>query len=119
MLHDVHLIQALTSLPEMPVFFQTRFIPILLALLSITKAAIINITVDDAYPDSLTGQFVNYLPRDLWNNGLTCRTCSANIDAEKMHDETWHESTRIKDFTESVAGGTPPPTYHEDDESED
>ncbi|KAF8980268.1 hypothetical protein BDQ17DRAFT_1337834 [Cyathus striatus] len=64
----------LQSLPEMPVFFQTRFIPILLALLSITKAVIVNITVDDTYPDPLTGQFFNYLPNDSWNNGPTCDT---------------------------------------------
>ncbi|KAF8989610.1 hypothetical protein BDQ17DRAFT_1434321 [Cyathus striatus] len=74
-------------------FLLTLFIPGVLTLLSSTRAVIVNITVDDASSDPLTGFSITYLPLDKWNNGPTCNTCRARADKEEMYNGTWHDST--------------------------
>ncbi|KAF8989057.1 hypothetical protein BDQ17DRAFT_1257251 [Cyathus striatus] len=74
-------------------FLLIRFIPGVLILLSSTRAVIVNITVDDASSDLLTGFSITYLPLDLWNNGPMCNICLARVDKEEMHNGTWHDGT--------------------------
>ncbi|KAF8986705.1 hypothetical protein BDQ17DRAFT_1436106 [Cyathus striatus] len=44
---------------------------------------------------------------------------AAPVEIAELLEENNILRRRLADFTESVAGGTPPPTYHEDDENED
>ncbi|KAF8995037.1 hypothetical protein BDQ17DRAFT_1251092 [Cyathus striatus] len=65
----------------------------ILSFISITKAIIVNVTVDDILPDPLTGVRITYLPETGWKEGQTCTTCKAAPDGRQMYANTWHDST--------------------------
>ncbi|KAF8995265.1 hypothetical protein BDQ17DRAFT_1250938 [Cyathus striatus] len=74
-------------------FLLTRlFLAVLTRILS-AIGIVVNITVDDASPDPLTGLSITYLPLNLWNNGPTCVGCFAHVDPEEMYSGTWHDGT--------------------------
>ncbi|KAF8980266.1 hypothetical protein BDQ17DRAFT_1263914 [Cyathus striatus] len=65
----------------------------LFSVLSIARAVLVNVTVDDASPDPLTGKTIAYLPTASWQQGDSCTTCNAGADGRLMNGGTWHDGT--------------------------
>lgn len=51
--------------------------------ISTNLAALVNVTIDDEFGDSATGQKIVYLPSSAWNFGPKCERCKANVDASQ------------------------------------
>ncbi|KAK7468602.1 hypothetical protein VKT23_003106 [Stygiomarasmius scandens] len=56
------------------------------------SAVLVNRTIDDTLPDS-TGASITYLPDGAWNDGTSCRRCTAKPDSGQMSSGTWHDGT--------------------------
>lgn len=54
---------------------------------------LVNVTVDDTYPDPRTGAVWNYVPPDDWNVGQNCSGCYAQLDKTLVMNGSWHDST--------------------------
>ncbi|KAF9000841.1 hypothetical protein BDQ17DRAFT_649015 [Cyathus striatus] len=66
--------------PSMSILFPIHSLINILSFVSITRSVIVNVTVDDIFPDPLTGVRITYLPETGWNEGPTCTTCKAAPD---------------------------------------
>ncbi|KAK0446488.1 uncharacterized protein EV420DRAFT_1276697 [Desarmillaria tabescens] len=62
----------------------------LVLFFSSALATLVNVTVDDQNEDPITRNTVSYTPADAWTVNSTCDNCSAQIDASKTYDNTWH-----------------------------
>ena len=62
--------------------------------------ALVNLTVDDAASNPLTGDSIIFAPAGEWNYGPECKSCLAQPDPSKAFMGTWHDTT----FVSSVAG---------------
>lgn len=60
---------------------------------SIVLADFVNTTIDDKYGDPDTGALVTYSPALSWNDGSTCKACTARFDKSKAYMGTWHDGT--------------------------
>lgn len=60
---------------------------------SIVLADFVNTTIDDKYGDPDTGALVTYSPALSWNDGSTCKACTARFDKSKTYMGTWHDGT--------------------------
>lgn len=54
---------------------------------------LVNVTVDDAASDPITGNTFQYAPDGHWSVGNTCPGCLAQPDPTLVHDATWHDAT--------------------------
>lgn len=55
-----------------------------------------NITIDDEYGDSVTGQKPQYYSppgSNPWAQGSTCGRCHIQLDPTQVHNGTWHDAT--------------------------
>ena len=71
-----------------------------LLLITPTRSALINVTIDDHFGDSLTGFIPAYLPNDgSWHVGSPSEVCSdchitpSTLDVSQIYDHTWHDTT--------------------------
>ncbi|TFK30720.1 hypothetical protein FA15DRAFT_662752 [Coprinopsis marcescibilis] len=64
-----------------------------LSFVSLCHGFLVNSTIDDSFPDQLTGEIVQYSPAEAWNNGRNCDRCSARPSQSLLHRETWHDGT--------------------------
>ncbi|PSS37176.1 hypothetical protein PHLCEN_2v1049 [Hermanssonia centrifuga] len=64
-------------------------------LLPQTYAALVNVTVDDAHPDPLTGISITYAPLNAWTLDSDCSTCVATPDGSQAYMGTWHDTTYL------------------------
>ena len=63
-------------------------------LLLHTEGKLVNVTIDDAGADPLTGHSIQYVPSDRWNSARgACSTCTAKPDPSKVYNATWHDAT--------------------------
>ncbi len=60
-----------------------------------TYAVLVNVTVDDAHPDPLTGISIAYAPPNAWTLDSNCSTCVATPDKSKAYMGTWHDTTYL------------------------
>ncbi|KAF8980269.1 hypothetical protein BDQ17DRAFT_1439017 [Cyathus striatus] len=68
----------------------------LILILAVANAILVNVTVDDSLPDPSTGNNITYVASEgEWISGLTCGTCKATINVDRMHAKTWHDSTNF------------------------
>ncbi|KAG6902982.1 hypothetical protein C0995_008555 [Termitomyces sp. Mi166 len=67
------------------------------SLISLSLAALVNVTVDDTYGDPETGNNITYLPPDQWNDGPTCGWCPSQDDLDRtmILNGTWHDGTAL------------------------
>ena len=65
----------------------------LAVVLTLAAPRLVNITVDDAKADPLTGIEFVYFPPDHWAQGYGCETCFAHPDPTQVYDTTWHDAT--------------------------
>ncbi|KAF8995252.1 hypothetical protein BDQ17DRAFT_1250922 [Cyathus striatus] len=84
-------------------FLLTRVFPAAITLSSV-NAIVVNVTVDDASPDPLTGQSITYNPENFWNYGPTCSICGAHVDEQEMYHGTWHDGTYYPSGPRSTEG---------------
>ncbi|KAJ3575895.1 hypothetical protein NP233_g789 [Leucocoprinus birnbaumii] len=68
-------------------------LPLFLALQPISRAALVNVTVDDSAPDPVTGRTISYAPAGGWQTGNDCNGCTAHPSASSLYKGTWHDST--------------------------
>lgn len=68
------------------------FANLVFKLSSLVHAVLVNVTIDDASPDPLTGFSIVYQPPTVWKKGPSCQDCNANLDPTQTTDGTWHES---------------------------
>ncbi|KAF6766494.1 hypothetical protein DFP72DRAFT_866681 [Ephemerocybe angulata] len=66
-------------------------------------AALVNSTVDDSFPDPLTGDKIAYTPDGVWTDGKSCQGCSAQPSEQSLYRGTWHQGT----FNSSDASKVP------------
>ncbi|EKM60243.1 uncharacterized protein PHACADRAFT_203489 [Phanerochaete carnosa HHB-10118-sp] len=59
----------------------------------VTNAVLINVTVDDAGTDRLTGLGFSYSPLSDWNFGPNCTECVAQLNRSQLHMGSWHDAT--------------------------
>ncbi|KAI0932709.1 hypothetical protein AcW2_001256 [Taiwanofungus camphoratus] len=59
----------------------------------LTSAILVNHTIDDYFPDSMTGARFAYTPAGAWNAGQRYANCTACLDPAQVFDQTWHDST--------------------------
>ena len=58
------------------------------------SAKLVNVTVDDAGVDPVTGLDIQFLPLDRWNEVIGgCTSCSAKADPSQANNMTWHDTT--------------------------
>ncbi|KAH7097532.1 hypothetical protein BKA62DRAFT_833232 [Auriculariales sp. MPI-PUGE-AT-0066] len=65
-------------------------------LLSLSCAALQNITIDDTYGDEKTGAKPSYTGGGEWHarsSQTECSDCSINPDPKQMLNQTWHDAT--------------------------
>lgn len=76
----------------------------LLQLVSLIPSCVslVNITVDDALPDTDSGTSLKY--SSAWNFGPACPGCQAQPDPAQAHMGTWHDAT----FDPTVPGNSVP-----------
>ena len=62
---------------------------------TITLAALVNVTIDDAQGDLSTGSTPQYSPPSEWAQGSKCPLChvTQHADASQAFGGTWHDST--------------------------
>ncbi len=80
-----------------PTFF-LWILPLLsLAVFSLphTYAVLVNVTVDDAHPDPLTGISIAYAPLNAWTLDSNCSACVATPDRNKTYMGTWHDTSHF------------------------
>lgn len=68
----------------------------ILTLLSATfvaNGALINVTVDDAGTNQLTGLGFSYAPVSDWNFGPNCTECVAHLNQSQLYMGSWHDAT--------------------------
>ncbi|KAK0207978.1 hypothetical protein DFS33DRAFT_1253547 [Desarmillaria ectypa] len=53
-------------------------------------ATLVNVTVDDQNGDPKTRNTISYTPADAWAVNSACGNCSAQVDASKAYNKTWH-----------------------------
>lgn len=61
--------------------------------LSVIAGKAYNITVDDRYSSSLSGDAPVYAPSTVWNQGPQCSGCFVQPDPSQAFGGTWHDST--------------------------
>ena len=66
---------------------------VFLSAISLATARLVNVTVDDAGADPLTGATFIYSPTDHWSQGNGCGPCQAKLDPSEVHGGTWHDTT--------------------------
>ena len=66
---------------------------IALLVLALPICALRNVTVDDTRGDELTGGQIIYNPPSKWQLGQSCSNCTAELDASKAFDSTWHDAS--------------------------
>lgn len=57
------------------------------------NAKLVNVTIDDFYPDPINGTKIVYQPPDAWNDGRNCEACTAKPELLRARNGTWHDST--------------------------
>ena len=65
----------------------------LLPVLLTANARKVNVTVDDAGFDPLTGNAFAYSPSPSWNLGSACEDCASKPDPVQTYNGTWHDAT--------------------------
>lgn len=61
--------------------------------LHLVSGSSVNVTVDDAGSDPVTGNTFQYAPDGKWNIGNKCPGCLAQPDPSLVFDGTWHDAT--------------------------
>jgi hypothetical protein len=61
-------------------------------LISVTLAALVNVTIDDYLGDLKTGTNITYLPEGAWNYGPECHGCTARPDIKQISNGTVQSS---------------------------
>lgn len=62
-------------------------------VLTYSDARLVNFTIDDTEPDSVTGNTFSYAPDGRWNLGNECEGCSVRPNPLLASDGTWHDTT--------------------------
>lgn len=65
---------------------------LLILFLVTTRAALVNVTIDDTDGDSVTHQLPVYQPASPWG-GPSCEGCDIVPDPSLAFDGTWHAAT--------------------------
>lgn len=83
--------------PDMtwPIVCLAALLVVQLPFTPLARATLINVTVDDSYPDPRTGAVWSYVPPEGWNVGQNCSACYAQLDKTRLMNETWHDSTTL------------------------
>ena len=82
--------------PQLPRSQMSHRLPsrlVLLSVISLASCGLVNVTVDDAGLDPLTGATFSYSPTDHWSQGNGCEQCQAQLDPSQVHGGTWHDTT--------------------------
>lgn len=74
--------------------WRSLFFTLLISLLVGPCSAILfNVTVDDSFPDPVTGTSIVYSPATSWfAGGSDCSNCTARLDPNQANRGTWHEN---------------------------
>ena len=64
---------------------------LLICFSALVSAVLFNVTVDDNTADPVSGSRIIYSAN--WNYGPDCSRCEAQLDAEQVYMETWHDAT--------------------------
>ncbi|KAI0662419.1 hypothetical protein C8Q70DRAFT_559207 [Cubamyces menziesii] len=67
----------------------------------LTQAKNVLIVIDDASPDPLTGQHIQYTPAEAWKavKGGNCDDCVTHLNASNAYQGTWHEGVSTSNAT--------------------
>lgn len=77
-----------------PIEIMRRPIAFVSIILASSSAGLVNVTIDDAFGDPMTGQQILYSPENAWQRGDGCEPCTAKpTPANAAWRGTWHDAT--------------------------
>ncbi|OSD05807.1 hypothetical protein PYCCODRAFT_1361878 [Trametes coccinea BRFM310] len=62
-------------------------------LVPISSAVRYNVTIDDTYGDPTNNEQISYSPLEAWKLGQRCTDCTAEPDAARAYNGTWHDGS--------------------------